>query len=53
MKPKTGKKTKTRKLYEKPALTKLTPEQAKLKLTSGANRDDLKKMFPPDSKKSA
>jgi len=50
-----------RKTYEKPTLTKLTPEEAKLKLVSRASRGDqgakdfLKKMFPDSvpEKKSA
>jgi hypothetical protein len=47
------------KRYKRPTLTKLTPEQAKLKLISLASggdhgaKDFLKKTFPPDAKKSA
>lgn len=50
-----GKKTAKRKPYEKPTVTKLTPEQAKLKLLGHASKGDkgaqelLGLMFPGTS----
>jgi len=46
---------KSRKPYEKPTATKLTPEQAKLKLLDAANRGDqgakdLLEMMSPEEK---
>lgn len=52
-----GRKNKARKPYEKPTLTPLTPEEAKLKLIDGASRgeqgakDILEIMFPEEAKK--
>jgi hypothetical protein len=46
-----------KKLYEKPTATRLTPEQAKLRLSSRASRGDhcakdfLDKMFPDSVQK--
>jgi hypothetical protein len=53
MKPKTVEKSKTLKPHEKPTLTKLTPEQAKRKIASSGSVANMKKMLPPDAKKSA
>jgi len=50
-------KDKPRKLYEKPTVTKLTPEEAKFKLIDHASRGDqgskdmLEMMFPEEAKK--
>lgn len=50
-------KRKDRKPYGKPTVTKLTPEEAKLKLVHLANRGDeaakelLEKMFPEEARK--
>ena len=55
--PSPPKKEKRRKAYEKPTATKLTSEEAKLKLVDHASRGDqgakdiLEMMFPEEAKK--